>query len=392
MTAKYSELLRLKEESNLSNLNKVMGTGVTYDPIDIDKMLELINESNTTENRELTGFAKEIMDIPDDSNQIRDKIIHRNLNMLGETYLTNKEFMKNEIYKNFDRQYSVYPDIELTGLCHYIFMTRPDLNILNNSRLSAAEKIFDITRVNQPWIMDSLTVEGSHDHDFMSVITSRSEALQLPVYNIRTSTVSQMHTGYILPYASHGIASTTGGSFDLQLREFSDLSLHSLFDMWLTYVDLVTRGVCDPKEEYYKFNRCDYAVSLYDIICAPDARTILYWVKYVGAFPTADATDTISFNLRGRPDTTISIPFSFFRSEIKRVESLMDFNMNAHIDTASGFPEEMAYPRIGRGSVETTYQGYSIPLYGDGCGLVGKPFIKFNNRSGYFELCWANPN
>lgn len=333
-------------------------------------------EYNEKVNEEMTSWSA----------KQRREIIHKTLNIPG--YETNKSELLKNFYTLFDRYYSVYPDLELTNLYHYVFMTRPDLNIVGSDGklLSSAvveNPIYESVYLSNKEVILSLSSHMSDTHDFIPVMTSRVESLQLPDYSLRTYSLQQPYTNYTMPYSSHAIASTTGGSFSLTLRETADLSLHKLFQVWTTYINDINIGKLAPTATHIHENIADYMVSVYDIICAPDGKTILFWVKYVGCLPSLVENSSLSFNLRGAVDNTFAVPFEYFLAETMNYHSLADFNINAGIKTNEDYLKML-----------TTYtydvkRGLSEYEYGSSYGLYSKPGILLpSNNNPFPMLCW----
>lgn len=319
----------------------------------------------------------------------------------------------------FDRLYSVYPEHELGTLCQYVFIVRPDLNILskNGSKLidtsgssigpnssPAKDEFFKHMHKYYPELLNNLSGNELSGHDFMPFLVGRTESLNLPDYTIKDYKINQPFTDYNLPYASHALSSQTGGQFEIVFREDDDLRIHKLFQTWLYYISGVTRNLFSPRNEYIRENRIDYACSIYCITCKADATTIVHWTKYTGAFPTSCPNSDLSFNLRGTPNNRVSISFNYFYQESLDPLILVDFNKNSQVvDNSSG---KRAYVPVYRSETiedlgmkdtrskerkmitgKTTKFKKSAPIsLGSGNGLVGAPFIcKVGNR---YELRW----
>ena len=327
----------------------------------------------------------------------------------------------NNTGKYFDRLYSVYPEHELDTLCQYVFIVRPDLNILNKKGTKlvnnggsvtgpnsspAQDQLFKYMQKFYPVLLDNLSGTELSTHDFMPFLVGRTESLNLPDYTIKDYKMNQPFTDYNLPYASHALSSQTGGQFEIVFREDDDLRVHKLFQTWLYYISGVTRNVFAPRNEYIKENRIDYACSIYCITCKADATTIVHWTKYTGAFPTSCPNSDLSFNLRGTPNNKVSIPFDYFYQEALDPLILVDFNKNAHV--VNNAPGKQAYVPVYRSETigdlgmkdtrskqrkaitgNTTKFKKSAPIsLGSGNGLVGAPFIcKVGNT---YELRWKS--
>lgn len=332
--------------------------------------------------------------------------------------------------KYFDRIYSVYPEYELTGLCPYVFIVRPDTNILTTdgsaltSYSTSREKYKPNFSPNRDeffrWMWSSnkamlRSISGDYysGHDFIPFLVGRTESLNLADYSVKEYKINQPFTNYNLPYAANALESTSGGNFDITFRDDYQLHIHRMFNAWLRYIDGVVRNLWGPRDVYLRQNRIDYACSVYYIVCGPDAQEIVFWAKYTGAIPTSVPNSDQSFNLRGEPNNKITIPFSYFRQEVYDPKILIDFNKNAKLTPESKEGQakykktslmpvynttlgnsfnnlKMKDPRTAerkamKVSPSTTIRypkGSPIAL-GPGNGLVGKPYIYKVGKSYY---------
>lgn len=352
-----------------------------------------------------------------------NKLVEYEMNM---TY--GKSKTNTELY--FDRLYSVYLDLEMDNLCQYVFMVRPNLNIfmdnnpsklakLTESQINAGfyansspskDQFFRYMKKTYPYMLQSLTYELPGNHDFIPYLVGRTESLQIPDYSIKGYTMNQPYTNYELPYASHGLDSSTGGDFDITFREDNELKIHKFFQTWLYYIDGVTRNRFSPKTKYIMHNKIDYATSVYCITCKADAETIVYWTKYTGAYPTTVPNSSLSFNLRGSVDNKITIPFRYFLQEAMDPYILIDFNKNAHVTK----PNSQGYMPVYRSDtmkytglkdyrtstqkkLDSKLENANVrvnlntpAMLGSGNGLVGSPFIcKVKEGGKYvYKLRW----
>ncbi len=284
------------------------------------------------------------------------------------------------MFQNFDRFYSVYPNIELTDLKQYVFLVRPELNVLSDSN---PNKVSD-TCSKDNWMklmakdnnimMRHLTTALDPNHDFMTYLVGRTESLQIPDYSLKNYSISQPYTNFLMPYATNAIESRTGGTFDIIFREDNMLRLHKLFYTWMYYIDGVSRDIFKPKYKYIIYNKFDYVTSVYHFVCAPDGESILWWSKYTGCTPINVPNSDMSFNLRGSPDNKLAISFAYFLHEAMTPDILADFNENSRASMNQYVP---------------TYDEYS---HGTGNALVGAPFIHRRDSEAYqYYLRWRRP-
>jgi len=345
-----------------------------------------------------------------------DKQMRHDLNMTYDK--------KSHVELYYDRYYSVYPDLELDNLCQYVFIVRPDLNII---KPNSKNKLVDITdyQINRGYAANSspnkdqfmrymnkyynnilrhLTSELTVHNDFMPYLVGRTEALQIPDYGVKNYYIMQPFTGLTLPYASNALESMTGGggTFDITFREDNEFKIHKLFQAWLHYIDGVTRNLFTPLDKYVANNIIDYATSVYCITCKADGETIIYWTKYTGAFPISNPNSDTSFNLRGSVNTRMTVQFAYFLAEAMDPMILTDFNQNAHVDSSEAGIKKRVKDSIPIYS-GTKFSGYpklstitadllnEYAVLGTGYGLVGSPFIYKDSNTKQYKLGWKNP-
>lgn len=338
----------------------------------------------------------------------------------------------------FDRLYSVYPGDEIESFCPYVFIVRPDLNILDThgeNLVSITKKqkntgyypnvspkkdqFFRYMKTCHPHMLQSLSGNEMKGHDFIPFLVGRTESLQIPDYQLKDYSLSQPYTNFNMPYASNALASKTGGQIEITFREDNRLRVHKLFQTWAYYIDGVTRNVYGPRMKYIKNNKFDYMCSIYYILCGPDAETILFWTKFTGAFPLSVPNSNLSFNLRGAPDNKCSITFAYFHQDPLDPNILADFNKNSHV-IEQGTPYIPIYntntikstgmtaystaitnngQKIGSlskkldksldnviGSVKRDMNAPSV--LGTGNGMVGAPFICKIKGNTHYTLRW----
>lgn len=340
-----------------------------------------------------------------------------------------------EYWTKFDRFYTIPLNHEMPSGRHYIFICRPDLNLLEpyNQSDSGAVKLSSDSGVDKdpkfmywasmyPQIIASLTgdfagfgslalsstsqaaVSGSGYgnssktdgttvtmdngqtvnltmHTFIPYLTSRVESLQLPDYTIKQSSLVQPYTKFTIPYTTSAIESTTGGTFDITFRDDKDYSITKLFFAWTYYQDGVMRNIFKPKDKYLKYNALDYATSIYDFLVDATGENIVYWAKYTGAIPTSVPLSNLSFNRNSGGENKVSIPFAYFVCEHMDFNVLMDFQYNS-----------LGYIAMKNHFAGRPFQPFSldqtIPIYDNreggflGSNFAKRPVIIFATGSG----------
>ena len=295
--------------------------------------------------------------------------------------------MKNEDfqdpYQNFTRYYTVRPDEELSSFMQYVFITRPDCNVIDDSNtrksvpsVNSADSFLQYMVRDHAIVCKWLTENLTANHFFIP-ITHRIESLGISDYTIKDYSINQPYSNYQIPYGGIANESITGGSFDITFREDSELRITKLFQLWVYYINSIMKNTLKTKDNYRRYHCIDYACSVYNIICKPDAKTILYWSKYTGCFPTSVPHSNYSFNLHSNgPENKVSIPFRYFIQEHMRPEILIDFNQNSPgINGRTPNPANDA----------PYYDSYGVH---SASSSVGPPYIYRSNNGSCYELRW----
>lgn len=305
------------------------------------------------------------------------------------------------LYQNFNRGYNVFPNEEMESLYHYIFFVRPNCNLIRDRDQTDKAKGTTIVQENTDnYIRDmflyhnivyrSLTSELSIYHDFIPWLVGRTESIQIPDRTIKNYSISQPYTNYLMPYAGTSTESETGGTFDVTFREDRQLRVHRLIDLWIYYMDKVSKGIFKPNRDRTIVSKpimFDYMSSVYHFVCRPDGETVIWFDKYTGVFPLTSPNSDLSWNLHGgNIDNKVTIPFAYFMHEVNNPDILVDFNSNICIyDYGRSVP--WSYTRSdGQGNL---YGTKNVPqTYG---GQVGVPFILMTNSGYTIKLKWQKP-
>lgn len=239
-----------------------------------------------------------------------------------------------KVLDNFNRFYTVFPEMEMSAdLKTYTFITRPELNILSGQGITLAPENAKDVRLQFmaqycPEVLPMLTKEYSAQHDFISYLMGRTESLEIPDYQIRTSDFTIPFFSYKYSYPTVTNESETGGSFNITFREDNELRITNMFQFWIYYQDAVIKNKMSVKDEMKWGNFFDYMCSVYQLVCDPTTQKILFWTKYTGCFPTSVSTSTFSHNLHSTTDNKITVGFNYIRVEHNNPMIIADFQNN----------------------------------------------------------------
>lgn len=288
-------------------------------------------------------------------------IVKRNANI----YIEGDENIINSYFTKFNRFGIDYPDIVLDKTFAFVFITRPDLNILDGSTKDAplhpqvkSDPTCYYIHNTRPEIITSLTKNHSSMHDFNTFLCNHASSFEVSDEFIKTGEMGETLTGHKISFGKNNIESKTAGSFSIQYTDDKELNIYKMHKLWTDYISKVYRGEWSPKRDYSSDKVIDYATSVYYILCAADGETILFWSKYYGVYPTNTPSSTLSWSKGStlkNPEYSISYQYSF--KEDFNPLSLAEFNMNCK---GGGF----VYKNI-----------YEPALASTGRSFSGAPFI-----------------
>ena len=262
--------------------------------------------------------------------------------------------------EHFNRYRWIYPDEELESLTYYVFMVKPDMNIMNPDHAKAQhinsdeclspalhnDATIKMINAENPGLLKMLSASsytkdyyGTGSHDFIPFLVGRTNSYQLSDYSLASYEDAQLFTGYKFIYPGNANASLSGVTMDIEFREDRNLSVSKFFYVWAYYIDGILKGHFVPYNRYVGTKIADYMTSIYFFACGPDGSEIKFYGKLVGAYPTNIPLSNWGFQGINNVSNTISISFAGAAPEVMNPTILMEFNHNAglyNMRTGSG--------------------------------------------------------
>lgn len=290
-------------------------------------------------------------------------IIRRNLSI---TTSLDRNTLMTKMFQNFNRFRIDYPDYHLTNSFSKVFITRPNLNIMNDAGTTLHEQVADDPTIyylykQDPNIVKSLTTDYSKSHDWNVFLTETADSLEVMDEVLDTLETGETFSGYKIQYAKHNIKSITAGSMSIKYKDSRNLHILKMHQVWIYYMNQVYRGLLMPTDENVYNKVIDYACSIYYFLLAEDMETIIFWSKYYGVFPLNVPKSALSYDSGNKitfPE--YSINYNYFYKEDLSPMALVEFNENS-----GGLDSNFKYREI-----------YEPTLGTVGKTWVGAPFIE----------------
>lgn len=285
--------------------------------------------------------------------------------------------MKYYMYNRFK-----VPDLNLAHnkTFTYVFFTRPDVNLLDPSTNKPVDQVLNHTECAMTWRrypeLFKLLTDCNRCHDsnnFNMLLSNQVRSFDIQDEEITANKVGKTWHEYEMQYGDT-YTGRSAGTFRCTFDETSDYSIINLMKLWITYIDMVSRGAWSPS---YNLNNgdlsninmgyshvysktIDYASSAYVFKCGPDGEDVLYWTKYYGVFPLNTGASSLSWDYSTPPSegSKLNIAFAYSAKRDLSPISLVEFNNIAGV------------PLIGSGK-DVEY----VSAYNENYNHIAKPYV-----------------
>lgn len=264
---------------------------------------------------------------------------------LGITRQGRDNFNSFNIYKSAENQ-----DYLQSGIA-YVFFTKPSLHFGNNIP-DYVHKIGIYKKINQqnffrtcPFIdeivnrksqMYSEVLRGlKGGSGFVNFITNLAENFETQDQTLETFNASETFRGYKLTLPSSSVESRAGGTFSINYHETRNMEVTVFHKIWVDYIEAIRLGTIVPSNSSIRrYNRnnvknrgyIDYMNSCYYFLLDADGKTIKYYAKYTGVFPTNVPFNTFNWELGNNTLKKLSITYAYNFKEDMNPEILKEFN------------------------------------------------------------------
>lgn len=249
----------------------------------------------------------------------------------------------------FNRWRKAMPDDTISNARFFLFMTKPDLNILDASgRLNESMKSLSIENMamTHPEVLRMLSYSscsGEYGGVFLPIISNRCSGYDVPDINLKTQEFGETFRGWKFVYGRHTVDSRSRYDFSLSFDDNRDGTIYNLIRAWVKYIEDINIGYIESKPTYIMNRILDYAVSVYFFIVSEDGESIIYYSKDTGVFPTSIPSSTYSMDKEGKKGGfNMSVQFASMVHEEMDPAILHDFNgiCNINRDNLSGGDNE----------------------------------------------------
>lgn len=207
-----------------------------------------------------------------------------------------------EWHTKFYRFGCLNPCNQITRTREYLFFTRPDLHLMDNSGNFNKELIGNtyLTQAYKEYrdVFNQLQSSVSPNYPFMNILSaSVSSSLDLGSSELNEVDTAATSYGDSIKYIGNTLQSEESGyNFSLEFLDDKYREVYNLFKIYSTYEDEKSKGtVTPPDHNKYTFNRTIHdQFCIFKIIVEEDYETILHYERVIGCYPKTVPKDAFT--------------------------------------------------------------------------------------------------
>lgn len=290
----------------------------------------------------MSNFNNAVLEYNQLENDVEKKLPDKYLGISQQGHNNMNSF---NVYKSFEGQ-----DFLQTGIA-YVFFTKPSLHFGDNlpTYISKIPIYSYLTEdnffrtcpfideiVNRKSLMYEDILRGLRGgKGFVHFITNLAQNFETQDVVTETFSASDTFKGYKLTLPSSNIETQVGGSFSINYNETRNMEVTVFHKIWADYIQAVRRGSIVPSDDAIKrFNKSniksrgyiDYLNSVYYFLLDADGKTIKYYAKYTGVFPTNVPFNSFNWELGTNSLRKVNISYTYNFKEDMNPEILKEFN------------------------------------------------------------------
>lgn len=185
------------------------------------------------------------------------------------------------------------PSHEIDNTIPHIFITKPDCymfakesngSVLNSNIGSRPE--FNALLKSHPELFRTLQENQGNPGPFINQLSNAAQSYDVQDTIIKTRESAETLNDWKVIYGHRANDSRSANTLNIDFIDDRKLNVYHTIEIWVNYIDLITRGFIGPHQDNRLNNILDYACSIYYFLTAEDGKTIIYYSKLVGVFPT----------------------------------------------------------------------------------------------------------
>lgn len=162
---------------------------------------------------------------------------------------------------------------------------------------------------------------------FLPMFTNQCKGFDSNDSSLEQMEVFDTKQGYREVLPTHKTMSEASNTVSITVSEDSNLDFTKLLSIWVNYISNITDGTFDANPDMILNGVLDYMCSIYYFVLAPDGKTIKYWCRYTGCWPTTIPYSNLKYSKGQQETIDLDIPFVYTVKEDMNPKILEEFNM-----------------------------------------------------------------
>lgn len=202
------------------------------------------------------------------------------------------------------------------------------LNMTKDPQFSQYIKT-EILNSNDEQIIQMLSYKENYSFKsaFLPMFTNECKSFDSNDTTMETMDGFDTKQGYRESLPTHTTASEASNTVSISVNEDSNLSFTKLITLWVKYISNISDGTFDANPEMILNGALDYMSSIYYFVLAPDGKSIKYWCRYTGCWPTSIPYGNLRYSKGQNDAMELNINFQYTVKEDMNPRILEEFNM-----------------------------------------------------------------
>jgi len=177
-------------------------------------------------------------------------------------------------------------------------------------------------------ILESLSYNTDYSKSsFLPIFTNECKNFDSNDSSLETIDSFETKQGYKQVLPSHKTISEAANTISISVTEDSNLDFTKMISLWVNYISNISDGTFDANPDMVASGSLDYMSSIYYFVLEPDGRTLKYWCKYTGCWPTTIPYSNMKYSKGQQDIIDLDIPFSYTIKEDMNPKILEEFNI-----------------------------------------------------------------
>jgi hypothetical protein len=163
-------------------------------------------------------------------------------------------------------------------------------------------------------------------NNFLPIFTNKARGFTTTDTTMEQQEAFATKQGFRMSIPTFKTGSEASSTLSIPMYETPNLDVMKTLSIWVNYISNVTDGTFHANPIMIRNGIIDYMSSIYYFVLEPDGRTLKYWAKYTGCWPTTIPYSQMSFRRGEGSMVEMESIFSYTTKEDMNVAILEDFN------------------------------------------------------------------